>query len=69
MKQSALAAGHSFGHAVQLAEDAKYGKHRDACYTVGCGFKALAVDTFGILAKSSAVLSPVCLRLSLSGVV
>jgi len=56
IKQSALAAGRSFGHAVQLAEDAKYEKHRDACYMAGYGFKAFAVDTFGILAKSSAVL-------------
>jgi len=50
---SAFRLGQSVGAAAQKAEDAKYVKHRDACYASRYGFKAFAVDSLGVLAKGS----------------
>jgi hypothetical protein len=41
------------GQKVEEAERAKYQKHEEACHNAAYGFKAFAVDVFGIVAKKS----------------
>ena len=41
------------GKAAQSAEDRKIAKHQAACEAAGYGFKAFAVDVFGVMGKES----------------
>ena len=41
------------GKAAQRAEDRKISKHRAACEAAGLGFKAFAVDVFGVMGRAS----------------
>ena len=41
------------GKAAQSAEDRKIAKHRTACEAAGYGFKAFALDVFGVMGKES----------------
>jgi hypothetical protein len=53
------------GKAAEDAELRKYRKHQEACEQAGFGFKAFAVDVFGVMSKSaSKLLQRVCSKLT-----
>jgi hypothetical protein len=52
------------GKAAEDAEVRKYAKHSEACEQAGFGFKAFAIDVFGVMSKNSyKLLQRVCSRL------
>jgi hypothetical protein len=56
------------GAKAETAERLKYQKHRAACEQAGLGFKAFAIDVFGVPAKESLkILHRICSRLMREG--